>query len=90
MSVYEQSDNISIMVKDSGIGIEPDKTEDIFREFYRSKRARKFVNDGTGLGLSTVKSIVKRYNGRIHVESSPGHGTSFLIYLPQKNRNQDR
>ncbi len=88
MSVHEEKHNILITVKDSGIGIEPDKLEEIFREFYRSKRAREFVNDGTGLGLSTVKNIVKRYNGFIHVESTPGQETSFLISLPKRTRDQ--
>jgi signal transduction histidine kinase len=82
VAVKRIAENISIIVKDTGIGIESEHIEKIFDEFYRTARAKKIVQDGTGLGLPTVKTIVERYNGFINVESRPDKGTTFFITLP--------
>lgn len=72
--------SITLRVDDSGIGISPDDRERIFEPFYTTER------DGTGLGLATVKQIVSNHRGCIHVESTPGRGTSFLVTLPSRSR----
>jgi len=74
---------ISIMIRDSGIGIEPEHKEKIFDEFFRTPQAKKCQTDGTGLGLAIVKGIVQRYHGAIQVESEPGKGTTFYVTLPK-------
>ncbi len=84
LEVKDNAEDVSITVKDTGIGIEPEEREKIFDDFYRTKKAKQFVKDGTGLGLPTVKSIVKRYNGFINLESQPGKGTTFFITLPKQ------
>jgi CheY-like chemotaxis protein len=70
---------IRVSVKDSGHGMEPDVIKRIFDPYFTTKE--KGV--GTGLGLAVVHGIVKKYGGAIRVESLPGKGSAFHIYLPK-------
>lgn len=67
-------------VADTGRGIDPEDLPHIFERFYRADRAR--TAGGTGLGLAIARWIVDEHGGRIEVESAPGHGTVFRIFLP--------
>lgn len=67
---------VKISIKDEGTGIPEDHIGKIFDPYFTTKPS------GTGLGLSTSYSIVKNHNGYITVESRPGSGTTFFIYLP--------
>ncbi len=69
---------VRISVKDTGTGISPDNLSKIFEPFYTTKR----VGEGTGLGLSTVYGIIKQTGGFVFVDSIPGRGTVFMVYLP--------
>src|SRR6267378_432464 len=73
---------ISFLVRDTGIGIAPEARERIFREFEQAddKIARSY--GGTGLGLSISDRIVKRMGGRITFESTPGIGSTFEVSIP--------
>jgi two-component system phosphate regulon sensor histidine kinase PhoR len=77
-------DEIVISVKDNGCGIEPEHLPRLFERFYRVDKARSRKLGGTGLGLAIVKHIIQAHQGRTEVESSPGLGSTFSIYLRTK------
>ncbi len=75
-------DEISFLVRDTGIGIAPEARERIFREFEQADERIARNYGGTGLGLSISERIVKRMGGRITLESQPGIGSTFGVSVP--------
>lgn len=69
---------VCVSVQDTGSGIAPEILPHIFEPFFTTKS----VGKGTGLGLATVYGIVKQHHGWVEVESQPGRGTTFHIFLP--------
>ncbi len=67
-----------LAVVDRGVGIAPENIANVFNPFFTTKA------DGTGLGLAIVSKIVDEHRGRIHVESVPGEGSTFRIWLPDR------
>jgi PAS domain S-box-containing protein len=70
---------VSISIKDTGEGIPPQIRDLIFDPFFTTKE----TGQGTGLGLATVYGIVQQSGGRLEVESSPGEGATFTVFLPR-------
>jgi len=70
--------HVQFFVSDTGTGIPPEIIEKIFEPFFTTKELSK----GTGLGLSTVLGIVKSHEGFLDIESKPGVGTTFKIFIP--------
>ncbi|MGC9400658.1 MAG: ATP-binding protein [Anaerolineae bacterium] len=80
-SSRDQNDHVLIEVSDTGRGISPETLEHIFEPFFSTKKG------GIGLGLSISLGIVHRHNGDIIVESTPGEGTTFTLYLPARHQD---
>jgi two-component system phosphate regulon sensor histidine kinase PhoR len=82
VSALAEKDYVRVAVKDTGFGIAAEDLNRVFDRFYRVKDDNTRMISGTGLGLAIVKSIVEAHNGRIEVESEPGHGSTFHVFLP--------
>jgi len=75
---------VRLTVSDDGHGIEQSIKERIFEPYFTTKK----IGEGSGMGLSIVHGIIKSYGGEITVESEPGKGTSFHIFFPRINSNE--
>ena len=73
--------NVWIRVRDTGIGIPSEEQARIFEPFYRGTTGRRFPQ-GMGLGLSIARDLLAAHGGRIEVESTPGVGSTFTLWLP--------
>lgn len=78
---HEETKEVSVSVKDNGIGIPEECLPQVFDRFYRVERKVHTIK-GTGLGLTIVKKIIEKHRGRVHVESALGKGSTFYFYLP--------
>jgi len=78
ISTWQEEKRVAVAIKDSGVGIEPEKMDLIFQPFFTTKAEVK----GTGLGLSVCQGIIQNHQGEIRVESRPGEGSTFIVLLP--------
>jgi len=83
-SIIPFGEYIKIEVQDTGVGMDKLIMEKIFNPYFTTKK----MSEGTGLGLSVVLGIVNNYNGHINVDSKPGKGTTFRVYLPKLELKQ--
>lgn len=81
VSLQRGSDGITVMVRDTGIGIDPEALPHIFDRFWRADKVRSRAEAGAGLGLSIASQIANRLGGTISVESEPGQGSTFTVEL---------
>ena len=78
----ETPDGVVLRCTDEGIGISPEDQDQLFTEFFRSTNPAALEVPGTGLGLTIVKRIVERHDGRIDLTSSLGEGATFTVTIP--------
>jgi len=74
-------------VTDTGVGIAPEDRSSLFEKYRNSAVQRQ--REGTGLGLAIVKALVEAHHGRVEVNSSPGQGSCFSVYLPLRTTSQE-
>jgi signal transduction histidine kinase len=84
VNILDKGDNVEIEVKDTGIGIDKEQFDNIFERFHQVDKSLSRNVEGSGMGLSLVKSIVELHGGKISVDSMLGEGTIFKIELPAR------
>jgi signal transduction histidine kinase len=72
----------TLHVADTGIGLSPEEQAHIFQRFYRATNTHLQHDRGSGLGLCIAQFIAEAHGGRLHVESAPGRGSTFTVFLP--------
>ncbi len=89
LKIEETNGNtVKISVIDTGIGIPKDRQEEIFLEFHQLSNPERDRSKGMGLGLSIVKRLLNLLNYSIEIESSPGCGSTFSIFVPLGDKNK--
>lgn len=86
VKVQDGSEDVTVSVSDTGIGIGAADRERVFERFYRADKSHSKEIGGTGLGLSIVKHGVLFHKGRVELESEPGVGTTITFILPKKRQ----
>ncbi len=86
VKVQDGSEEVTVSVSDTGIGIGAADRERVFERFYRADKSHSKEIGGAGLGLSIVKHGVLFHKGRVELESEPGVGTTITFVLPKKRQ----
>ena len=76
---------VTIAVSDRGIGIPPTEKDRLFESFFRGGHEVVRSTRGSGLGLTLVHHIVRGHDGEVWVDSTPGAGSTFTLFLPESN-----
>ena len=84
--VMPEADMVRINVRDTGSGIADVDLPHIWERFYRADAVRAEDQDGSGLGLALVKELTEAMGGRVGVETSPGEGSCFCVWLPRVSK----
>ena len=85
IDIEEENNQVSVKIRDTGVGIPENELDKIFNRYYRSSVTKKMSVEGSGLGLAIANDIVKDYNGQIKVNSKLGEYTEFIITFPTSN-----
>ncbi len=88
VSVLARDGEAVIEVADSGPGLAPEHAQRVFERFFRADPSRARASGGSGLGLSIVSAITEAHGGRTEVESTPGRGSTFRVFLPLTPNSQ--
>ena len=84
VSIYDNQNTIAITVRDTGIGIPLEKHKEVFERFIQVDKSLSRKREGSGIGLSLVKSLVGMHGGRIYLNKDITQGSEFIIELPVK------
>lgn len=90
INMYYRNDSILISVKDTGVGIPLEKQESIFKRFVQVDKSLTRNREGSGIGLSLVKSLVELHNGTTTLISSPNNGSEFILRFPAELSTDDK
>ncbi|WP_053955996.1 PAS domain-containing sensor histidine kinase [Inediibacterium massiliense] len=89
VNIYDEEDRVCISIKDDGIGIPKDQQERIFERFIRIDQSLTRNCEGSGIGLSLVKSLVELQNGTVTLMSDENMGTEIIIKFPRIQMEED-
>ncbi len=89
VNIYNEKDKVLISVKDTGSGIPEDKLNVIFGRFRQVDKLLTRNHEGSGIGLSLVKSLVEMHKGKIFVRSELGKGSEFLVEFPTETLSEE-
>ncbi len=81
LSAQQSNGDVEVIVRDTGVGIDPGEHEKIFDRFYRIKRGEQVEDKGSGLGLAICREIIRLHGGKIWAESNLGKGAAFHLTL---------
>lgn len=84
INMYDRGDTVVIAVRDTGIGVPIEKHKEIFERFIQVDKSLSRKREGSGIGLSLVKSLVEMHKGRIYLNKEMTQGSEFVIELPVK------
>ena len=84
-AVPDHAPHLTLVVSDTGVGMPPQTQKRVFEPFFTTKEP----GEGSGLGLSTVYSLVRLHSGEVHLSSQPDRGTSLSIVLPERQPGAD-
>ena len=90
MNIATINDSVQIKVKDSGIGIPEDEKNMIFERFKQVDNLLTRSNEGSGIGLNLVKSLVEMHDGTIRVNSEYKKGSEFIVEIPIRKISNDQ
>lgn len=85
IKLFEENNNIIVIIKDNGMGMQEDELEKIFERFYQVDKSHS--GEGCGLGLAIVKRIISLSNGELKINSKKNIGTEVIVKLPIENEN---
>lgn len=86
ISLREDEENISVSIKDDGIGMDEEEQKHIFDRFYQAEKGRTHGKSGAGLGLPMAKEIAQLHGGKISVKSEKNSGSEFVLLLPKPEK----
>ncbi len=81
---------VIVAVSDTGVGMAPEVRTQIFEKFYRGPQAATMAHDGVGLGLTLVRVLVAALGARLEVQSEPGAGSTFRVFIPVGQRSDQQ
>ena len=82
LHTFRDNGRVCLQVQDTGMGIDREDIPHLFERFYRGQKVRQSPIPGTGLGLAISKEIIDLHDGELEVESEPGKGSTFSVWLP--------
>jgi signal transduction histidine kinase/ActR/RegA family two-component response regulator len=89
ISARDEGDEVAIEVRDTGIGIEPDKLQQVWELFVQVDDSHERTRKGLGIGLALVRDLVQRHGGRVEAASQGlGHGSTFTVRLPRAEKGE--
>lgn len=85
---FEEDDEVNVLIKDYGVGMQEDEIEKIFERFYQADISHS--EEGSGLGLAIVKRIIELSGGKIEIKSKQNEGTTAIVKLPIPNKENKK